>query len=117
MKMTVTNITNQANSQYGAGFTINTPTLGGAGVSSDAVGGTLTFPLPYPFTKAGPIAAGAAVTLTLHTEDFRGKSVPWLPLSPSTEWQMLVQKAIVTVSFSEGNLGKNVEDNAVATVS
>lgn len=116
MKMTITNITNTAGSIYFPGFTINTPTVGGSGVSPDAVGGSITYPLPYPANKAGPLAAGASVVVTLHTEDFQNKSVPWLPLTPSTEWQMLVQKGIVTVAFSEGNIGKNVDDQAVATV-
>lgn len=116
MKMTVTNITNTSGSIYYPGFTINTPTVGGSGLSSDAVGGTISYPLPYPFNTAGPLAAGAAVVQTLHTEDLQNKSVPWLPLTPSTEWQMLVQAGIVTVSFSEGSIGKNVDDLAVVAL-
>lgn len=102
MDMTVTNLLTVA---------INTPAVGGSGVSPDAVGGTKKYALPYPFSSAGPIAPGATLTLPVHVEDFRYKSVPWLPLEPSREWQMLIQAKVVSVSFAGG--GNNVEDNVV----
>jgi len=110
MKMTVTNVTNTAGGQLFPGVTINTPDTGLSGVSADAVGGNKLYALPYPFSHVGPIAAGAAVTMVVHVEDMRRMSVPWLPLEPSREWQMLVQKGIVSVAFSELSTGKNVED-------
>jgi hypothetical protein len=110
MKMSVKNNTDLAGNQLYPGVTINTPDTGGAGVSADALGGNKKYPLPYPFAHVGPIAPGATVTMVVHTEDMRHKSVPWLPLEPSREWQMLVQQGIVTVTFSELSTGKNVED-------
>ena len=113
MKMIVTNITNTAGTQLFPGVTINTPDTGGFGVSPDAVGGNKKYALPYPFSHVGPIAAGAAVTQVIHVEDMRRMSVPWLPLEPSREWQMLVQQGIVSVTFSELTIGKNVEDTLI----
>jgi len=107
MQMTVTNITNTTKA---AGFAINTPDVGGGGLSPDAQGGNVLYKLPYPFSHIGALAAGAAKTLPVHVEDMRFKSVPWLPLEPSREWQMLIQAGIVSVSFSAG--GNNVEDDA-----
>lgn len=112
MKMTITNTTLSSGS-HGLGFAINTPDTGLAGVSADAVGGNKIYPLPYPFSHVGPIAIGATATQVVHVEDMRHKSVPWLPLEPSREWQMLVQAGIVSVSFSELSTGKNVEDTLI----
>lgn len=111
MQMTITNVTNTTKL---AGFAINTPDTGLGGVSSDALGGNKLYPLPFPFAHIGALAAGATKTLPMHISDFREKSVPWLPLSPSKEWQMLIQNGIVTVTFATG--GDDIEDTAVATV-
>lgn len=113
MKMTVTNITNTAGHPLFPGVTINTPDTGGSGVSPDAVGGNKKYPLPYPCSHVGPIIAGASVVQVVHVEDMRRMSVPWLPLEPSREWQMLVQQGIVSVTFSELSTGKNVEDSLI----
>jgi hypothetical protein len=85
---------------------INTPIVGGYGVSPDAQGGSKFQPLPYPFSHValaantgGPPGADSA-TLPIQVEDFRYKSVPWLPLEPSREWQMLVQAGVVSVTFA-----------------
>jgi hypothetical protein len=113
MLMTVTNITDTAGGILFPGVTINTPDTGLAGVSADAVGGNKLYPLPYPFSHVGPIAAGASKVMPIHVKDFEHKSVPWLPLSPSTEWQMLVQQGIVSVAFSEQTLGLNVAESLI----
>jgi hypothetical protein len=110
MKMSVKNNTDLAGNPLFPGVIINTPDTGGTGVSPDAVGGNKRYPLPYPFAHVGPVAAGATVVQVIHVEDMRRMSVPWLPLEPSREWQMLVQQGIVTVTFSELSTGKNVED-------
>lgn len=113
MLMAVKNNTDLAGNPLFPGVTINTPDTGLAGVSADAVGGNKLYPLPYPFAHIGPLAAGATKTLPIHVKDFARMSVPWLPLSPSTEWQMLVQKGIVTITFSEQTLGKNVDEQLI----
>jgi len=113
MLMTVTNTTLSSGS-HGAGFVINTPDTGLSGVSADAVGGTKLYKLPYPFSHAGPVAIGGTVAATVHTEDFRYQSVPWLPMEPSREWQMLIQAGIVSVAFTEPTLNRSLEDIEVA---
>jgi hypothetical protein len=112
MKMTVTNIT--ATTKGAPGFTINTPDTGLGGVSADAVGGNKLYKLPYPFSHFGPIVASGTAVAVIHTEDFRFQSVPWLPMEPSREWQMLIQQGIVSVSFSEPTLDRGLEDAEVA---
>jgi hypothetical protein len=107
--MTVTNLT---------AYTINTPIVGGNGVSPDAAGGSKFKPLPYPFSHVvlGPNGGGSdAKTLPIHMEDFRHMSVPWLPLEPSREWAMLIQAGVVSVTFShDAVVTKNAEDLANA---
>lgn len=104
MQMTVTNL---------LAVTINTPVTGGNGVSPDAVGGSVFKALPYPFNASGPLAAGASRTLPVQSADFQHKSVPWLPLTPSNEWQALVQAGVVSVTFlADAN---SVADEAVHT--
>lgn len=105
MQMTITNV---------SGVTINTPAVGGSGISPDAAGGSLSYPLPYPFSHSGPLATGIARTLPVHAADFRYKSVPWLPLGPSEEWQGLVQGGIVTITFAAD--GNDVEDSMLASL-
>ena len=111
MLMTVRNLTAKA---------INTPIVGGNGLSADATGGTKYLPLPFPFSHVTlaattlPGAPGAdQAVLPVHMEDMR-KSIPWLPLEPSREWAMLVQAGVVSVTFSTETGNVNVEDAAAA---
>ena len=97
-----------------SGVILNTPLVGGAGLSPDAVGGTISNPLPYPANKSGPLAIGATLVIQMHVEDLQNKSVPWLPLTPSTEWQMLIQAGLVTVSFLAVTGTNNLADQAAA---
>ena len=110
LTMTVTNL---------LAVPINTPVVGGNGVSPDAVGGSKFKPLPYPFSHITLGATGGgsdAKTLPIHTEDFRYKSVPWLPLEPSREWAMLIQEGTVSVAFGhDAVVTKNPEDLANST--
>lgn len=76
---------------------INAPITGGFGVSPDAVGGSKSFPLPFPFGHIGPLAAAASKQLPMHPGDWHHKAVPWLPQAPATEWNQLVQAGIVTI--------------------
>jgi hypothetical protein len=103
LHMTVTNLTATA---------INTPIVGGAGVSPDAQGGSVFMPLPYPFSHVTLGANGGgsdSKTLPVHVEDFQYKSVPWLPMEPSREWAALLQKGIVSVSFGAGYVANTAE--------
>ena len=110
LTMTVTNLLAVA---------INAPIVGGNGLSADAVGGTKFKPLPYPFSHVTLGANGGgsdSKTMPVHVEDFRYKSVPWLPLEPSREWAMLIQDGTVTVTFGhDAVITKNPEDVANAT--
>lgn len=91
MLMTVTNV---------SGRIINTPITGGSGVSPDAVGGSVSDPLPYPFSHVGPVAiGGSTAALPVHEQDWRFKSVPWLPSEPADDWNYLVQAKVVTIGF------------------
>lgn len=87
-----------------SGGTINTPASGGYGISADAVGGTISNPLPYPFAHIGPMAsAGPTATkqLPMHPADWHRKSVPWVPQDPATEWNQLVQAGKVTLAVAD----------------
>ena len=92
MLVTVTNV---------SGGTINTPATGGSGVSADAVGGTISNPLPFPFGHIGPLANSASKQLPMHPGDWHHKSVPWLPQAPVTEWNTLVQAKKVTIAVAD----------------
>lgn len=81
-----------------SGVIINTPTTGGSGVSADAVGGTISNPLPFPFAHIGPLGIGLGKQLQMHPGDWHRKSVPWVPQDPATEWNMLVQAGKVTLA-------------------
>lgn len=83
-----------------SGVTINTPATGGYGISADAVGGTITKPLPYPFSHIGPLINGGTKQLQMHPADWHRKSVPWLPQDPATEWNQLVQDGTVSLAVA-----------------
>ena len=95
MKMTVSNLSSTV--------TLNALITGGNGVSPDAVGGSRSNPLPYPFAHV-TLAPSASLQLPMHLEDFRYKSVPWLPLEPSREWARLIQQGVVSVSYTNDTL-------------
>lgn len=93
MLVTVTNV---------SGVTINTPSMGGYGVSPDAVGGSKSNPLPFPFAHIGPLTmASPTKQLPMHPGDWHHKPVPWLPQSPATEWNQLVQAGKVTLTVAD----------------
>lgn len=91
-----------------SGGTINTPTTGGSGVSADAVGGTISNPLPFPFAHIGPLANSGTKQLPMHPGDWHHKSVPWLPQAPVTEWNLLVAAGKVTLAVADQS---GVKDN------
>lgn len=101
MLVTVTNV---------SGVTINTPSTGGFGISSDAVGGSKTYPLPFPFGHIGPLAALGTKQLPMHPGDWHHKPVPWLPQSPATEWNQLVQAKIVTLTVADQTVVADSEE-------
>ena len=98
--------------------------VGGSGISPDAFGGSKFKPLPYPFahvTLAANTGGGEGadtVSLPIHVGDFQYKSVPWLPLAPSAEWQDLVQKGVIALTFYKADAAEgvaSVEDTAFLT--
>lgn len=96
-----------------SGHDINAPETitGGTGPCAlYAVGGNKTYPLPYPFGHIGTLANGATKQLPMHTRDWRYKSVPWLPMEPSREWQQLVQAGIVDLTVG-AETGDRDEEN------
>jgi hypothetical protein len=110
MLVTVTNATSR---------TINTPAAIslGTGVSGGtATGGSKTDPLPYPFGHIGPLASSGSKQLPMHPADWRYKSVPWLPMEPSTEWNMLVQAGIVTLAIASETGRRDSEELFVTAV-
>lgn len=111
MLVTVTNITNAAANPYFPGITINNPITGGFGVSPDAVGGSKSFPLPFPFSHIGPLAAAGTKQLPMHPGDWHHKPVPWLPQSPATEWNQLVQASVVSLVTADQTGVRDSEEN------
>lgn len=107
----------QVTNSSGRAINVLETMTGGVGPSAlYAQGGNVTDPLPYPFAHVGTLAIGAAVELPVHVRDWRYKSVPWLPMEPSTEWQHLVQAGIVSLLIS-GEVGdRDEEDNFVHAV-
>lgn len=67
---------------------------------SGAVGGERKDPLPYPFGHIGSLAIAGTRQLSMRGKDWRYKSVPWLAMEPSEEWNILVQRGDVTMAFA-----------------
>lgn len=107
MLVTVTNVTTAA---------INNLITGGSGVSSDAVGGSVNRPLPYPFAHIGSLAASGTKQLPMHPADWRRKAVPWVPLEPAAEWQQLVQAKVVTLTIGAQSGVVDSEENFIHSV-
>lgn len=96
-----------------SGRTINAldAITGGTGPAAVyATGGNRTDPLPYPFGHIGPLANSATKQLPMQARDWRYKSVPWLPMEPSKEWQQLVQAGIVTLAVATEANERDQED-------
>ena len=104
MLVTVTNV---------ATFPINAPITGGFGVSPDAVGGSKSYPLPFPFGHIGTLAASGTKQLPMHPGDWHHKPVPWLPQAPATEWNQLVQAGIVTLTVAAQTGVRDSEENFI----
>ena len=72
-------------------------------------------PLPYPFNRQGDIAAGANLALPVHPIDFT-KTIWWETHSPASEWNHLVQKGTVSVSFAAETGVQDVYEDLISTV-
>lgn len=110
MLMTVTNT---------SGRTINDLEryTGGFGPASlYAEGGNRIDPLPYPFAHIGPLADTASFELPMHNRDWRYRSVPWLTMEPSKEWQQLVQASVVTLAVAAETGDRDEEGIFVAAL-
>lgn len=80
-----------------------TETHGTGTAQTIATGGARVDPLPYPFDWVVLQENGHAddsKQLPIHPEDWGHKAVPWLPLTPREEWNMLVQAKKVTLAFA-----------------
>jgi len=98
-----------------SGHVINTPQVGGNGVSPDAVGGNISYPLPYPAAHVGAIAIGANVDIEVKAGDFRRRHVMWSPLEPRDEWNQMVQSGLVDLTVS-GTANGDQEELFIAQV-
>ena len=97
------------------------PLLGTAGLialSSGLYGddkGHKNDPLPYPMNRQGELAAGANFALPVHPIDFTMQSW-WETHTPANEWNALVQKGTVSVSFAAETGVQDVFEDLISTV-
>jgi hypothetical protein len=75
-----------------------------------ATGGNVVDPLPYPFGHIGTLADTATKQLPMHNRDWRYKRVPWLPMEPSKEWQVMVQAGKVTLAVATETDNRDEEE-------
>jgi len=75
-----------------------------------ATGGNVRIPLPHPFGHIGTLASAGTKQLPMKNRDWRYKRVPWLPMEPSIEWQMLVQAGIVTLAVATETGNRDEEE-------
>lgn len=104
--MAILEITNDS------GITLNALQSGGFGISPDAVGGNVANPLPYPFNANGELADGDSLTLGINLHDLTSRQQMQQPELPVQEWDMLVNKGWLSLSWTATQLG--VEDAYVA---
>jgi hypothetical protein len=72
---------------------------GGVGVTN-ATGGNVVSPLPYPFDWIGPLNSLATYQLPMHNRDWHYKRSPCDPQDAGQQWQQLIQAGIVTLAFA-----------------
>jgi hypothetical protein len=104
--MAIVTVTNSSATSPGGSVTLNA-----LRTYNGATGGTVQVALPYPFNAdggsavpvvasiSGPIAPGATLVLSMHSEDWQYKRVPWETTFPTTDWNFLVDAGIVTMAF------------------
>lgn len=97
-----------------SGITLNALQQGGYGVSADAVGGNVANPLPYPFNANGELDDGDTLTLGVNLHDLFVRQQMQQPELPQQEWDLLIQKGWLSVSYSDVDLG--VEDALVEEI-
>ena len=94
---------------------LNVLETGGNGVSPDAVGGNILRPLPFPFGSNGSLAAGAtSAALGIRERDLVNRQQAQQPSMPADEWQDLVQKGWVGLTFARvATGGSDVESDLI----
>ena len=92
------------------------PPFTGPGVN--AVGGARKYPLPYPFGHIVLAPLAASPSLPVHPADFRkgGAVLPWQTMSPSDEWNQVIQSGLVTVVFAAEVGRRDTEELFLASV-
>lgn len=112
MLATVTNTTNTLDLPSRTINQYDTYTTLGVGPSvTVATGGAKKDGLPHPFGWVGVsqyqasgtntgLVAGGTKQLPMHPRDWRFKRVPWLPMEAGEEWQQMIQKGTVSLSFA-----------------
>lgn len=81
-----------------------------------ATGGARRTPLPYPFGHIGALANGGTKQLPMHPRDWRHKDVPYMPHEAGQEWQQLVQRGIVTLSYAAQTGRRDEEELFTASI-
>jgi hypothetical protein len=98
-----------------SGLTLNAldAITGGVGVSAVyATGGQRKYPLPYPFGHIGPLLASGTYTLPVHLRDLdKGGPVSYAEeLSPSEQWNQMIQEGYVTWTITTETTVSGVND-------
>jgi len=89
---------------------LNRPTVGGGGVSLDAVGGDLADGLPHPFEANGPLNVGASRQLAVHARDFNVRVQMQQPMIPADDWARMVQAGEISLAFLADAQSTDAED-------
>lgn len=99
-----------------SGLVLNTPEVGGNGVSPDAVGGNITRPIPFPFGSNGAYAVAASKQLPVRERDLIIRQQPQQPSMPADELNELVQKGWITFTAAVDATPGDVEDEFINAV-
>jgi len=95
---------------------LNILETGGNGISPDAVGGNVLRPLPFPFGANGSLAPAGTLELGIRERDLVNRQQAQQPSMPADEWQDLVQKGWVSLSFTRvATGGSDVESDLIDT--
>lgn len=110
--MAVATVTNTS------GLVLNTPEVGGSGVSPDAVGGNITRPVPFPFGSNGAYAVAGSKALPVRERDLVNRQQAQQPSMPADELNEMIQKGWITVAYAGDTSASflDTEDELISAV-
>ncbi len=108
--MAVATVTNTS------GLVLNALEQGLSGVSSDAVGGNVLRPVPFPFNMNGSYAIGGNKVLPMRERDIIVRQQPQQPEMPADELNNYVQRGWITFAVAADATPRDVEDEVINSI-